>query len=80
MKIRLKGFYCRKTSGILLCNVHIATSAGDLFQHLSTLNTKKHVPYIRSNSRLFWFETVSPCPLTTDLSKEPIPFLLMAHL
>ena len=36
-------------------------------------SSKKPLPYIPSKSLLFPFETISPCPITTDPAKEPVP-------
>ena len=38
------------------------------------------VPYIQHKSPLFLFESISPCPITTDLLKESEPFFLIAPL
>ena len=36
------------------------------------------VSYIQSKSPLCQFETISPCPVTTDPAEESVPFLLIA--
>ena len=35
---------------------------------------KRLFPYIQSKCSLFRFETISPCPIPSDLTKEPVPF------
>ncbi len=39
---------------------------------------KKRFSCIQSKSPLFQFETISPCPVTTDSAKESVPFFLIA--
>jgi len=39
---------------------------------------KRPSPHIKYKSPLSFFETISPCPITTDAAKEPVPFLLIA--
>ena len=57
------------------------TSLGKLFQCLTTLSQKKTLfPYTHSRSPLFLFETISPCPTTTDSAKECPHFLLIVPL
>ena len=34
---------------------------------------KKLLPYVQSKSPHFQFETISPCPITTDLAIESVP-------
>jgi len=41
------------------------------------LKKKKSLPYIQSKSPLFYFETISPFPVTTDPAKELVVFLLV---
>jgi len=40
----------------------------------------KVIPYISSKSPLFCFETISPCPFTTDPVQECVPFFVIASL
>lgn len=49
-------------------------SLGNLFHPCC----KKHFPYIQAKSLIFWFETISPCPIITDSAKESFPFFLIA--
>ena len=45
-----------------------------------SLYCRKLLPYGWSKSPLFWVETISPCPITADPAKEPVPFLLIPLL
>jgi len=51
------------------------TSPGNLCQ---CLTTHKLFSYIQSESPLFYFETISPCPITADPAKEFVLFFLPA--
>ena len=42
------------------------------------LYCKKFLPYILSKSLPFKFETISPCPVTTQPAKESVPFFFIA--
>jgi len=56
------------------------TSLGNLCQCFTYPNHKKNFSYIQPNSHLFWFETISSCPITTDPAKESVPFFLTSSL
>jgi len=42
--------------------------------------SQKTFSYIQPKSPLFYFETISPCPLTTDPDKKSVPFFLIILL
>ena len=55
-----------------------STSLGNLFQCLTSLTVKNFL--IITSLNLFQFETISPCPITTDPAEESVPFFLVAPL
>ena len=76
--------YARRSSSSLTLNVSRdrapTTTLGNLFQCFTTLILKYFFSYIQSKSPLFYFETISPCPITADPDKESVPFFLTVPL
>ena len=57
------------------------TSLGNMFQCLTTLIVKSFFLIYNVNLPSFSLKLfISPCPVTTDSAKEPVPFLLIAPL
>ena len=71
----MQNTYFRNLNQEKQCFAHL-----QLFQCLITLYCKKLISYIQSKPPFFQFETISPCPVTTDPAKESVPFLLTAPL
>ena len=56
------------------------TSLGNLCQCLATLRVKKFLPYVWSNSTVFQFKTITPCPVTTSTGKKSFSLFLITPL